>query len=321
MDYVGLASQAIAILRQTRTLWLFAILIALVEPSFALGGSPSFNFDFNIFDFNIAPRTPADEGAVVRTLILALIPVLFILGLWIIATFFVAPLARGGIVWSAWRGAAGEDPPLSDVFRAAQARYGPLLIIQALTLIVPVALALVGAIVASPAIGLIALLGGTREPPLGVVVLGIAALIVVLLVILVAVVFLFIAGAIVLQSLVTLASIEVMVAGSGAGAALRTAWQLITRHLGPIAVIALLFAVLNGIIGALAALPVTAILFVPLALAPGGTPPFGLLFAAILILALLTALFQTPVQALRYTYFTLLHREWTAREEAGVISR
>jgi hypothetical protein len=316
MDYTGLVSQALAVVRRTRTLWIFAVIIALVEPSFTLSGSGSPGFSINV-----EPRIPVDEAALLRSLIAALAPFLAILTLYLVAAFFVAPLARGGVVWTAWRGAEGEDPPVSDGLRAARDRYGPLLLIQLLNLIVP--LVVIGAVViaAVPVIGLVALFVNAREPTVGALVLFTIALMAVLAVAIIALIAIVIAVSVVVQTLVTFASMDVVIAASSASAALRTAWQLFRRHLGPVVLITVLFALLSGLVNAIAAIPMAALLLVPIAFSAGGLPPFGLIFAGILILLPLLSLLQTPVQALRYTYFMLLYRGWTGRVAGGVTSR
>ncbi|GIW06152.1 MAG: hypothetical protein KatS3mg060_0957 [Dehalococcoidia bacterium] len=308
MDYTGLVARAIAIIRRTRALWIFAIVVALVEPplSFGSGGTPGVNFNFE-------PRVPVDEAALVRSFVAALVPFLLILGLWAVASFFVAPLARGGLVWTAWRGAADEDPAVSEGFSASRRHYGPLLLIQLLNLIVPVGVGLLVAFIAAPFVAFVIATAGSRDPNAGALIVGLVSLVLYLIVAIVALVVLVIAVSALLQSLITLASIDVIIAENGAGEALRTAWRLITGHLGAVVVITILFAILSGIISALAAIPTAALFLIPIGLSSGGVPPFGLIFAGILILIPLTSLLQTPVQALRYTYFTLLYQGWTGR--------
>lgn len=316
MDYTGLVSQALAVVRRTRTLWVFAVIIALVEPSFSLSGSGTPGFSINI-----EPRIPVDAAVLLRSLITALVPFLAILVLYVVAAFFIAPLARGGMVWTAWRGAEGEDPPVSDGLRAARDRYGPLLLIQLLSLIGPMVVLAAVAVLAVSVIGLVALFVNAREPTVGALVLFAIALIAVLAVAIIALIAIVIAVSVVVQTLVTFASLDVMIAASSASDALRTGWRLIRGHLGPVALITVLFALVNGLVNAVAAIPMAALLLVPIAFSAGGVPPFGLIFGAILVLAPMTSLLQTPVQALRYTYFTLLYRSWTERAEGGVTSR
>jgi hypothetical protein len=315
MDYIGLVSRAIAIIWRTRALWIFAIIVALVEPPLTLGGggTPGFNF-------NVQPRVPVDEAALLRFLMAALIPFLLILGLWLVASFFVAPLARGATAWTAWRAAAGDDPEVSSGLAAARGHYGPLLLIQLLNLVVPAVLLIIIAILATPVVAVIAATAGNREPGPGTLIVGILSLVLVLVVAIVVLAFVLFVVAALLQSLITLASIDVVIGEHGAGEALRTAWGLVTGHLGAVVLITVIFAVLSGVFSSLAAVPMAALLFLPAALAAPSGPAIGLIFAGILVLIALTALLQTPLQALRYTYFVLLYEGWTGRVAGGVTS-
>ncbi|MFN8535652.1 MAG: hypothetical protein U0556_19105 [Dehalococcoidia bacterium] len=310
MDYTGLLSQAVAVVRRTRAVWIFAIFIALVEPPLSMGGSgtPGVNFNFDA-------RLPVDEAALARSFATALVPFLFILLVYLVASFFLAPLARGGLVWSAARGADGEDPPIGEGFRAAGSRYGPLLLIQLFQLIVPIVFLLTIAAVGIPiAAFVLALFNGGREPNLALMVFGIFALTLVAIVILFVMILVIYVVSALVQAIVTLASVDIVLAEKGAVDALRVAWGLIRKRFLAIALIIFALAVASGVISTLAAIPMAALLILPLALSSGGIPPFGLIFAAVLILIPLMALIQTPVQALRYTYFTMLYQDWTETE-------
>ncbi|GIW12541.1 MAG: hypothetical protein KatS3mg061_3598 [Dehalococcoidia bacterium] len=323
MDDLKLVARALAVLRQTPAVWALAVLAALVDPLFTLGGgwSPA-------GPPLASPRLV--DGAVWQGVLVGL-PLLVLGGLYLVASFFLAPLVRGGLLWAASQGSVGASPKVEEAFRVGGRHYGRLLLLQALTLVTPL-LVIFGGV---PLVGTVAALralfatGGSGQLPALWPLPIVPVLIGVGLMMLLGVVLLWVVGSVVVQVLVLLASLAVVLEEETAGAALAGAWRLVTTVPGPIALVVLGLAALGGVLGTLAFAFASSFFLLPASVAAGGLPPLGVLAAALLVGGAFGLLAQTPVQALRAALFTLLFQQWqgggasraAVQAGAGVTSR
>jgi hypothetical protein len=251
------------------------------------------------------------DGAVWQGVLVGL-PLLVLGGLYLVASFFLAPLVRGSLLWAASQGSVGASPTVEEAFRVGGRHYGRLLLLQALTLVTPLLLIFGGVPLGGAIAALRALFAteGSGQLPASLLLPSILVLIGVGLVALLGVVLLWVVGSVVVQVLVLLASLAVVLEEETAGEALAVAWRLVTTVPGPIVLVVLGLAALGGVLGTLAFAFASSFFLLPASVAGGGLPPLGVLAAALLVGVAFGALAQTPVQALRAALFTLLFQQW-----------
>jgi hypothetical protein len=309
MDATAILNRAIAILRQGRVLWIFAFAVALFEPAGSIQ-FPSSNIQFR---YNPSePAGPIDAPDLWAAIFVPLIAFGVLLLVFGVASFFLAPLARGGLFATTDGVAAGNEPSFGEALGAAARRYGSLLLVQLLGLIVPIVLAMVIAVVTVPLVVFIASLASDINPfgrapaVAGIVVFGILFFFALFALVLAAIVV-----TAVVQAIIQFASLRLVVDGGGAGEAVGIGWALIREHAWTMLVVLLGFGVLTSLAVLIVVFPLGLVALVPFTLSQG-IPPLAPILGILLIAFPLMAAVLTPVQALRYATFNVLYRDWTA---------
>lgn len=299
MDYFGLVGRSIELLTRHRAIWIFAIVLALFE------SSGSFNSSYRLEGRNA-------ESFSVDWLPLILFAAAAIIVLAIVA-FLATAAARGAIVAAIREADDGEDTSVSESWEDARHRFPTLLLLQfVLTIPFFVIIAAVFAVLGVAGFRVISELsaGGeaTRWAGAGLIFL----VLVLVLMILVTIVIVF-----VLQAVLMLATISVILENTDTTAAIHMALGRLWQHILAVIAITFLLGLLNGLAGFIIGIP--AVIFVAMvafvAQATPGIWVFGLI--ALVPVFLIALLVNTPFQAFRYTYWTLVYREWMRLDAEG----
>lgn len=307
MDYGELISRAWRITWNNKFLWVLGFLAALGGAGGGgSGGRTTWTSDqFNLPDF--ARVTALLGGLICLALIIGLV-------LWLLSL-----VAKGGLISAAWRLDAGEKLTLGEAFGAGTRYLGRLIGVTLLLYGPLIILVIAAAATVAAAVGgwfTIAELSDLANPDTLPVGIGFAVLCVLGLLCLLAPV------GLVITFIYPFAIRGAVLQDLGVTDSIGHGWRVLRQNLAEIILLAILFLVINVIFGiavGIVLLPLTLVVFAPMAAMGFDGRSFGplevvLLVGAGLCLGILGAALQSILTTWQSTTFTLAYKQFTGKQ-------